>query len=591
MEVERADTVGNVQTIGHDSHEDSSESSCHSASSWVTRLATVETCLPVPLASIDDLEVYDPELLRAASLRLVLRRSRTLFSTSALGATTFEMSKPVREIDEFLSHAWRTPGWLKTVALMYYANCRRACIMSFATTVLVHGLACAGIGLPEEQLGLSYVVGDGDIIAFQFRLDFILPCLMFMIVIVFGQELPCISQGNCFVDRCCIHQADDQKKALGIQQLGGFLRNSRRLVILWQPEYFSRLWCVYEIAAFHHINSDINGIIELVPLKLPLFSLSLFVYHFCASLAVVFLAPFTVFSEWHATWMYHTLPVQVQLPYFLVAVFTMFLFGLYLLPAFFLWKFIEWHMHDRELLLKQLREFSLSKTESSSAADGAILEQKIEIWFGSVANFEHVVRTAIAGLVVRQLEDYGPIPWHLLFVGSLSHFFLGASAVIHSVRQADWETAGRILLIAVVLTFCTDCIGVGLGLRLADRRLGGERAIHKLMGPVCVASIFAFLTSLVAITVSPSFPLWLDVILVATLVLSTWLLFKPRTSKGVSGGAEPEDCSPLAHEDQWPDFLGDPVPDNVSPPQKSLRPFFAVLRTVTALITGQGCRC
>ena len=39
-------------------------------------------------------------------------------------------------------------------------------------------------------------------------------------------------------------------KQEGIRSLGLFLRRSRKMFILWSPEYFTRLWCCFEVAAF-----------------------------------------------------------------------------------------------------------------------------------------------------------------------------------------------------------------------------------------------------------------------------------------------------------------------------------------------------
>jgi hypothetical protein len=48
----------------------------------------------------------------------------------------------------------------------------------------------------------------------------------------------------------CINQFDRDTKARGIDQIGRFLRNSEELLILWSPDYFSRLWCCFELALF-----------------------------------------------------------------------------------------------------------------------------------------------------------------------------------------------------------------------------------------------------------------------------------------------------------------------------------------------------
>ncbi|CAE7889075.1 unnamed protein product, partial [Symbiodinium necroappetens] len=45
-------------------------------------------------------------------------------------------------------------------------------------------------------------------------------------------------------------------KAEGILSLGAILKKSRTLVVVWDPSYLSRLWCVFELAAFLHAHRE-----------------------------------------------------------------------------------------------------------------------------------------------------------------------------------------------------------------------------------------------------------------------------------------------------------------------------------------------
>ena len=46
----------------------------------------------------------------------------------------------------------------------------------------------------------------------------------------------------CFLDVACIHQTDEELMARGVYGLGGFLRQSAELKVLWSPPYLTRLW-------------------------------------------------------------------------------------------------------------------------------------------------------------------------------------------------------------------------------------------------------------------------------------------------------------------------------------------------------------
>jgi len=71
-----------------------------------------------------------------------------------------------------------------------------------------------------------------------------------------------------FLDCACIHQTDAANKMLGVSNLASFLGVSDEMVILWDPLYFTRGWCGYELASYLALNT--KGRIRLLPLLLPL---------------------------------------------------------------------------------------------------------------------------------------------------------------------------------------------------------------------------------------------------------------------------------------------------------------------------------
>ena len=46
---------------------------------------------------------------------------------------------------------------------------------------------------------------------------------------------------KCFLDVVSIHQTDHARKLQGVYGLGGFLRISEEMRVLWSPPYFTRL--------------------------------------------------------------------------------------------------------------------------------------------------------------------------------------------------------------------------------------------------------------------------------------------------------------------------------------------------------------
>eukprot|EP00929_Paragymnodinium_shiwhaense_P040996 TRINITY_DN21323_c0_g1_i2.p1 TRINITY_DN21323_c0_g1~~TRINITY_DN21323_c0_g1_i2.p1 ORF type:complete len:111 (-),score=9.10 TRINITY_DN21323_c0_g1_i2:82-414(-) len=68
------------------------------------------------------------------------------------------------------------------------------------------------------------------------------PCI-YVVLLLFGHRLSGLfrTPPYVFLDKLCIHQTDEAKKTAGVLGLAGFLRSSKRLVVLWSPRYFSRL--------------------------------------------------------------------------------------------------------------------------------------------------------------------------------------------------------------------------------------------------------------------------------------------------------------------------------------------------------------
>ena len=66
----------------------------------------------------------------------------------------------------------------------------------------------------------------------------------------FGQHCVPSLRNDQFLDKACISQESTETMTEGISNLHVFLQRSKRLVILWSPDYFTRLWCTWEVAVY-----------------------------------------------------------------------------------------------------------------------------------------------------------------------------------------------------------------------------------------------------------------------------------------------------------------------------------------------------
>ncbi|CAE7812639.1 unnamed protein product, partial [Symbiodinium sp. CCMP2456] len=82
----------------------------------------------------------------------------------------------------------------------------------------------------------------------------------------------------CFIDVASIHQLDHKLMERGVYGIAGFLSLADEMRVLWSLPYLTRLWCVFELAAYRKVNP--GGKIAFRPLFIErvLFQLLLATY-------------------------------------------------------------------------------------------------------------------------------------------------------------------------------------------------------------------------------------------------------------------------------------------------------------------------
>ena len=215
-----------------------------------------------------------------------------------------------------------------------------------------------------------------------------LPGLAFATILFWGHALPGFSV-DCFLDKSCIHQTDLALKKQAIDSLDIFLRFSERMLVLYSPEYLSRLWCIYELATFIKLHPDGPSRIDFVPIWRHKFILSMNVY-----LAFVF----------------SVMPLFMTGPLFelLSARFGGYLGYLIVLvgaagPAFISGTVLIYRqVSDHTRMLRQLKKFRLADAECVLASDIAFVHGLIDVTWSSSREaadgkqrFEHFVRAEL----------------------------------------------------------------------------------------------------------------------------------------------------------------------------------------------------
>eukprot|EP00928_Gymnodinium_smaydae_P006796 TRINITY_DN1241_c2_g1_i2.p1 TRINITY_DN1241_c2_g1~~TRINITY_DN1241_c2_g1_i2.p1 ORF type:complete len:682 (-),score=125.15 TRINITY_DN1241_c2_g1_i2:79-2124(-) len=224
----------------------------------------------------------DADILRAVRVHKILGRVGRVFLESAGSQDTYGLSENVKAIDHFWSHSWSAKPVHKICTLIFFYNGGAAAVASVAAALLMAALMQAGVVpgnlcldwgcrnhtdceqgfceshgrcFPHGACGRFAVPADGICLDESHSPPFIywpLPMGLIVYIIVLIRWRP---RCNAFLDKVCIHQTDVERKRRGIEGLGGFLRNSRQMVLLWDKTYALRLWCVFELAAFTYVTS------------------------------------------------------------------------------------------------------------------------------------------------------------------------------------------------------------------------------------------------------------------------------------------------------------------------------------------------
>lgn len=166
----------------------------------------------------------------------------------------YPLSFQVEELDIFLSHSWHAPWWMKYLTLLFYFNAVPtvvAVVVAAILNVLAKWLTSCSFSMCWPKFSL------------------ILYSSVFLLTLFTWHHVSAAAEFACetiFLDKVCIHQTDPALKARGIKSIGGLLSKSKRMLVAWDPSYFTRLWCTFELAAFKHAQPQAE--IALLPIVL-----------------------------------------------------------------------------------------------------------------------------------------------------------------------------------------------------------------------------------------------------------------------------------------------------------------------------------
>eukprot|EP00435_Cladocopium_sp_Y103_P039428 s376_g10.t1 len=174
-------------------------------------------------------------------------------------SSRFQFLRKVSTVELFVSHSSKCASWQKLLALCHYLNVDLAifssflaCILGVIFLVVRAGSLSAVAQKPQSLLSGSLYWG---------------PVLVFASTYACGQVL---SNKLLWFDRLCIDQENLLRRCQALTAVPAFVAQSERMLILLDETYFSRLWCIYELAVHSKTGS---ATAELIPIWMPLWTI------------------------------------------------------------------------------------------------------------------------------------------------------------------------------------------------------------------------------------------------------------------------------------------------------------------------------
>ena len=355
----------------------------------------------------------DPSLLRGATADLLIKNRSEIFSSNVLSqkdlAQLHESTAIVSFLHDFFSHSWRTARLDKWAALLLYLNVR-------AAVVAMVGSCFLWAVLEDFKVVPRLLVIQGPDYYFSGMPALVGLCSGVIFLINWQRVRKAFGLGPryCFLDKVCIDQVDQTRKSAGIASLGAFLGSAENFVVLFSPDYFSRLWCCYELAAFRHLQVAGKQKITFLPLAFPRV---LFANAVAMSVMSLPHALLPIFGPWVGIDINNVdtnLYLALCIPGSLLSAWTMYE--------------AQRYVDARDMIDEQLENFSITKTECYDEKDRPRVEREIAKWFGDgdraegIRKFDEYVKTDVRELIEDMVGKRKPfsagMPWLYILLSS-----------------------------------------------------------------------------------------------------------------------------------------------------------------------------
>mmetsp|Transcript_143107 Transcript_143107/g.398748 ORF Transcript_143107/g.398748 Transcript_143107/m.398748 type:complete len:396 (+) Transcript_143107:50-1237(+) len=303
--------------------------------------------------------------------------------------------------------------------------------------------------------------------------------LAFFVTLGFGHRIVdsslvqrVIRRHTVFFDRLCVHQGDVELKEMGVLSFAAIVARSQRMVLLWSPTYFTRLWCTLECATLVRIATrDKSGKAHL---PLVFYPTSIAANAFRTACALTFCC--ILYSSAKIP----ELPRFQSMNMLILAVTICTVSPMYLHT-------LRRYMRQRMLLSRQMEEFSVSNAGCVAEADRNMIYQTLQDWFGTPDAFNKVVHTTVREHVLRAIGSEVRVPFRVMSLGFMPMVCHQLDFIpIYCSLGGLWGVMMLLELPTYILWAIAQC----QLLHQLARRLARER--HPFVADVAVSASAAF---------------------------------------------------------------------------------------------------
>lgn len=392
------------------------------------------------------MEMSRPEILRACPASAALRGCGKLLRSDqdaeALSAGFTEFSYMVESVQEFWSHSWQAHLWHKVTVLRVLQNGFPA--VAAGTLGAVVGALLSSLDVLPGYVDVPGFSGKHyKYSAWSLLIGTFSSCTMFF----FWQ-----SKRSVFFDRICIHQTDALLKTEGVASIGAFVKKSESMLVLWDPSYFERLWCVFEMAAFLHSHQAKNEQrkLSIRPVMLGPFTLTVY---------IVFVVFNALALHAKSTNSFHSLASTLSSIASLSSIVA-------ISGALCVHCFRKYH-RGLTAANTHLTNFSVKQTHcccctvkhvdpmtgQQMSCDRKLVFECIRSWFGSLGAFEAAVRVSVLDDFRRQLGRVS-LPYAWLLGACSPALWAELDTVAARLRAGDIREALSQALASATFCFC-----------------------------------------------------------------------------------------------------------------------------------------